>query len=368
MPQKFFFSFSSRYNKSDMTARIVDAVGGMNEAVERLRAGLLVAFPTETVYGLGADARNPDAVARIFAAKGRPATNPLIVHVADTEGAKAVAASWPPVAGTLAGTFWPGPLTLVLPVGAGIARAVTAGGATVGVRVPDHPVALDLLQRSGLALAAPSANRSEEVSPTTAAHVAESLGPWVDDLLILDGGPCAVGIESTVLDVTVTPPRLLRPGMISAFVLRKYVPDLHEGNTVDAKLNQTVRSPGQMLRHYAPRAPVVLVGDIETAPIEAGDGALYCADRFAQLQGNIIPVPLPGGGFYFRAALPNNPQGYAQNLYHALRALDESGVTRIVVQIPPTEMGIGTPPPDSEWDGVRDRLRRAATPKGEAAS
>src|SRR5947207_9629696 len=184
--------------------------GGIGKAVEILRAGGLVAFPTETVYGLGADATNAEAVAKIFAAKGRPATNPLIVHVADVDTARRFAASWPLAASHLAEQFWPGPLTLVLPRSPAIVPAVSAGLRTVGLRVPNHPLALQLLQQFGGPVAAPSANRSNRVSPTTAQHVRDELGDAVD--LVLDGGPCAVGIESTVLDLTGDRPAILRPG------------------------------------------------------------------------------------------------------------------------------------------------------------
>ncbi|MDB5296114.1 MAG: translation factor, partial [Phycisphaerales bacterium] len=185
----------------------------IDRAVQLLRAGRLVAFPTETVYGLGADATNPTAVARIFAAKGRPATNPLIAHVADAAAARRYASAWPAAADLLAAAFWPGPLTLVLPKDPSVVDAATAGLPSVGLRVPDHPVALDLLRAFGGAVVAPSANRTNRVSPTMADHVRDELGEAVD--LILDGGPSAVGIESTVLDLTGDVPRILRPGGVS---------------------------------------------------------------------------------------------------------------------------------------------------------
>src|SRR3954452_8641218 len=185
----------------------------IDRAVDILRAGGLVAFPTETVYGLGADAANPAAVRRIFAAKGRPPTNPLIVHVADVAAARRYAATWSDAAQTLAAVWWPGPLTLVVRRAPSIAPEVTAGRDTFGLRVPDHPLALELLRAFGGAVAAPSANRSNRVSPTTAEHVRQELGDAVD--LVLDGGPCAVGIESTVLDLTGKVPAILRPGGVS---------------------------------------------------------------------------------------------------------------------------------------------------------
>ena len=188
-------------------------VNEIKEAVRIVRAGGLVAFPTETVYGLGADATNPAAVGKIFQAKGRPPTNPLIVHVADIAVGKKYAAEWPKTAQLLAEKFWPGPLTLVLLKSRSIVDEVTAGKNTVGLRVPNHPLALELLRQFNGPLAAPSANRSTRVSPTTAQHVHDELGDKVD--LILDGGPCTVGIESTVLDLTVDPPIILRPGAIT---------------------------------------------------------------------------------------------------------------------------------------------------------
>ncbi|WP_395088960.1 L-threonylcarbamoyladenylate synthase [Armatimonas sp.] len=302
-----------------MSARIVlpeDAA--LTEAVERLRGGELVAFPTETVYGLGANALDAAAVAKIYAAKGRPATNPIIVHVASVEQAKALVNTWPRIADELAAAHWPGPLTLVLEKADGIPDSVTAGGSTVGIRIPNHPVALELLRRAGVPIAAPSANRSEEVSPTQAQHVADSLGAFVKDLLILDGGSCDVGIESTVLDVTCDPPRVLRPGMAKLSLPPSPRP---AGELVQG----VARSPGQMLRHYAPKKPVVQLLHSETYFQQEGDAWL---------------------------ALPQDPHTAARVLYAELRRLDsEDSVARIVVPIQPD-----TP----AWAAIRDRLRRAA--------
>src|SRR4051794_39087740 len=197
-----------------------------------LHRGGLVAFPTETVYGLGANALDAAAVARIFAAKGRPATNPLIVHVAAAEHVWSVAADWPAVAARLAERFWPGPLTLVLPKAAAVPDAVTAGGPTVAVRVPAHPVALALLRAAGVPLAAPSANRSTELSPTTAGHVLHGLGGRID--LVLDAGPTAGGIESTVLDVTTNPPRLLRPGLVTPAMIEAVIGPIRRASEPEA--------------------------------------------------------------------------------------------------------------------------------------
>jgi L-threonylcarbamoyladenylate synthase len=314
----------------------------MAEAVERLRSGALVAFPTETVYGLGANALDPDAVARIFAAKGRPSTNPLIVHVPDVAAARELAGEWSEIAEKLAARFWPGPLTLVVQKAGAVPDIVTAGGPTVGLRVPNHPVALELLRASGVPIAAPSANRSEEVSPTTAQHVVDSLGPYMDDLLILDGGPCTVGLESTVLDVTSEPPHILRPGMVTEVMLRQV---MMMGVGATHTRHGAARSPGQMVRHYAPKALVVPVSrDRWAVEFRAGDGVVFCGG---------LPPHVRESGDQFRC-LPAEPQMYARSFYAVLRDLDTSGVSRILVVRPPD-----TP----EWAAIHDRLRRAAAPK-----
>lgn len=305
-------------------------------AAAALRAGGLVAFPTETVYGLGANARDPAAVARIFAAKGRPATNPLIVHVADAAAARELVSVWSPVAEALAARFWPGPLTLVLPKGPSLPDLVTAGGPTVGIRIPAHPAARALLRAAGVPVAAPSANRSTEVSPTTAAHVAASLGEAVD--LILDGGPTTVGLESTVLDVSVSPPQILRPGMVTRAMLEEVVGDVAEDR--QGPQEGPARSPGLMTRHYAPRAPVVVLpAERLGTSVQASDG-LLCRET---------------AGVVWRAArviaMPLDVTGYAARMYAALREMDTAGVARIVVEAPPE---------DAEWAAVRDRLRRAS--------
>lgn len=321
-----------------MAVRIVAAADGLEEAIERLQNGKLVAFPTETVYGLGADARSADAVAQIFATKGRPATNPLIVHVANTDAARNLASEWTPVADELAAMYWPGAITLVVRKTDAIPAIVTAGGETVGLRVPDHPIALELLRRSGVPVAAPSANRSEEVSPTTAQHVADSLGPYVEDLLILDGGACRVGIESTVVDATGNTPRLLRPGMMHIF--HANVPENRPDSSDDA-----LRSPGQMARHYAPSVPVLVLPSKRLGKERVtGDGVIYRV-----VVGQLPEAPAPRV-----RCLPTAPDGYAAGLYAALRALDMSGVSRILIE---------EPPKGPRWDAIHDRLRRAATPK-----
>lgn len=304
----------------------------------RLRSGRLVAFPTETVYGLGANARDPDAVARIFAAKGRPASNPLIVHVADVGAARFLTADWTPLADELAAMYWPGAITLVVRKTDATPAIVTAGGATVGLRVPDHPVALELLRLSGVPIAAPSANRSEEVSPTTARHVADSLGAYVDDLLILDGGACAVGIESTVIDATGTEARVLRPGMVSV---------MHESAVAGENAENIARSPGQMARHYAPGVPTLLLTAKRIRKDRRpGDGVIGRV-----VVGAAAAPPAPDV-----LLLPADPRGYAAQLYAALRTLETAGVARILIE---------EPPKGGRWNAIHDRLRRAATPKSD---
>src|SRR5436190_1865041 len=225
----------------------------IRRAADLIRAGRLVAFPTETVYGLGANALDAAAVGRVFEAKGRPATNPVIVHVADADRVRDVAAAWPEAAARLAARFWPGPLTVVVPRRAEVPDVVTAGGPTVAVRCPAHAVARALIREADVPVAAPSANRSTELSPTRAEHVLKGLDGRID--LVLDGGPCPGGIESTVVDVTGGAVRLLRPGLVTVPMLEEVVGRVETGTTSTG----VARSPGQMARHYRPRTPLVLV-------------------------------------------------------------------------------------------------------------
>ena len=312
-------------------------------AAEVLRSGGLVAFPTETVYGLGGDALSRDAVRRIFQAKGRPPTNPLIVHVADATLARAVVAWWPEDAERLARAFWPGPLTLVLPRGEGVPDEVTGGLDAVGVRVPAHPVALGLLQVARLPVAAPSANRYMQISPTTADHVIASLGDGVD--LVLDSGPTRVGIESTVLDLTREVPTVLRPGGLSLAALRQVVPAvvLLEGDGGGAPL----ASPGLHPRHYAPRARLEVLPTAEALRARASE---------LTTMGERVGVIIRTEPRQLEAAvierLPDDAEGYGARLYAALHDLDAGGVSVALVEAPP-----GSEP----WVAVRDRLRRAAT-------
>lgn len=331
-----------------VSVRIVAADAGIEEAKRRLQEGRLVAFPTETVYGLGANALDANAVARIFEAKGRPSTNPIIVHIENGIAAQTLVSNWPETAERLARAFWPGPLTLVLEKTNAVPPIVTAGGSTVGLRVPNHPIALELLCQTGLPLAAPSANRSEEVSPTTAQHVADSLAPYVEDLLILDGGECKVGIESTVIDVTVTPCHVLRPGMVTNDMLRDVLGILD----MDDKANPIVRSPGQMRRHYAPSVPVTLLPSLVLRDMEfqREDGFILLDTEGGTSGKNMLLNPRPDRVI----SLPPDSEVYARRLYSALRDLEARGVTRIFIEEPPME---------PSWFALHDRLRRAATPK-----
>ncbi len=311
-------------------------------AAEILRRGGLVAFPTETVYGLGANALDPAAVERIYAAKGRPTYNPLIVHVADATDVFEVAREWPDKAARLARAFWPGPLTLVVPKLAEVPPGVTAGLDTVAVRVPSHPVARALLAAARLPIAAPSANRSMEVSPTTGAHVEKSLGEAVD--LILDAGPTQVGIESTVVDVSVDPPVLLRPGMIAREDVARVVGALSDSQRADG--TEARRSPGMLDRHYAPRAALLLV-DAGRARDVFEQTQLGGQRTGAILRGSTIPSARPD----LIVELPDDSARFAAGLYAALHRLDDAGAEVIIVERPPDR---------PEWRAVLDRLERAA--------
>ena len=301
-----------------------------------LRAGGLVAFPTETVYGLGAHALDAIAVRKIFAAKGRPPENPVIVHVADVDGARRLCRVFPAEAERLAARFWPGPLTLVLPRVDAVPDEVTAGGPTVGVRVPAHPLALALLRAADLPVAAPSANPSLSISPTTAAHVRAGLGDRVD--FVLDGGPCPGGIESTVLALGDGLPRILRPGLVTAHELEAEIGPVLVGADPAATL---AASPGLQRRHYAPRAPLARVDDL--APVRA------LLDRGAKVGLLAFEAGDPRAVV---VRMPRDPRAYAAQLYAALHALDAEGVAAIFVARVPDE---------ADWLAVRDRLARAAT-------
>jgi L-threonylcarbamoyladenylate synthase len=303
----------------------------IRRAAEILRAGGLVAFPTETVYGLGADASNAKAVARLYAVKRRPADHPVIVHFGSMERALAWARDIPEAARRLAERFWPGPLTLILKRGAKAGDFITGGQDSVGLRVPSHPVAHALLEAFAGGVAAPSANRFGRISPTTAAHVREDLGADVD--LVLEGGPSEVGIESTIVDLSGGKAVLLRPGAVSAQELDEFV-----------KLEQphapSVRHSGGLERHYAPRTPARLVAsyalDAELETLKA---------RVA-----VLAFSRPDERVDYWLRMPREPAAYAHKLYAALRELDDAGCEHILVEAPPDA---------PEWAAVRDRLQKA---------
>ncbi len=314
----------------------------VTRAAELLRAGFVVALPTETVYGLAARADDAAAVRRIFEAKGRPSTNPLIVHVADVAAARELVTDFPPVAELLAAAFWPGPLTLVMHRRAGVVvDEVTAGGDTVGVRVPSSPAARAVLLATRLPLAAPSANRSLSISPTTAEHVVKSLAGRIP--LVLDGGPCTHGIESTIVDVTRAPAVLLRPGAVSLDALRA-VADVADPGTIVVSSDKRAPSPGTSERHYAPRAKVILAAPSVVLDELERRRALGLSVGVL----SFVPEHARGAPVQILAA---DPDAYAAELYAALHRLDDSGCEEILVAAPPTT---------SAWLAVHDRLRRAA--------
>jgi len=293
------------------------------KAAAIIREGGLVVFPTETVYGLGANALDADAVKKIYALKGRPAASPLIVHVASIEQARELAAEWSPDAERLARQYWPGPLTIVVPKMKAIPDEVTAGLVTVGLRMPRHPMALELLGAAGVPIAAPSANRFTQLSPTTAEHVREAFGAQTP--FLLDGGPCEVGLESTVIAVTRDGLEVLRPGMAN----------VEEAVRTAAAETEAHRAPGQHRKHYSPKTRVILVNR-GRLPRE-GRGAYLWLDYNA-----VAAV---------RQRMPEKPEAYAAELYAALHKLDREGFDWIAVELPP-----GAP----EWAAIRDRLLRAA--------
>lgn len=309
----------------------------LQEAAKLLADGQLVAFPTETVYGLGADGLNAEAVARIYAAKGRPATNPVILHVDGAKTAAQLVTHWPRQAQLLAERFWPGPLTLVLPAAESVPEIVRAGGPTVALRCPDHWIAQQLIGRLGRPLAAPSANRSQHLSPTLAEHVAASLGEGV--ALILDGGPTRAGLESTIIDLSGARARVLRPGPISVETLRELLGSLEEWEGAVAP-GARQAAPGMAARHYAPKAHLELV--------PRGSAVPPGSDRMAYVALGTLPQ-LPEG--VLGIALPVDPDEVGTRLYALLHELDDLGMERVFMELPPG---------DGAWAAVRDRLRRAS--------
>jgi len=340
-----------------MSARIVcihtpvlfDAA--VQEAVDHLRRGDVVAVPTETVYGLAANALDPLAVARIYEVKGRPAHNPIIVHVASQAMVLQCTSKWPPLAESLARAFWPGPLTLVVPRGPSVPDAVTAGGDTVAVRWPQHPFMQAIIRTCGFPLAAPSANLSNCLSPTTAQHVARQLGDRIP--LIVDGGDCNVGIESTVVDVTGRYPRVLRPGMISGTALfaASGIDSIPDG-ALEAACEPSGfhRSPGLLAKHYSPKARLLVLSwsdetELESQLLEHG---VHREQNIQIIAHSHIPM---SGRFVHVNVIPHDAEAFARALYGELHRCDDTGAEWIVVEALPDA---------PEWDGIADRLRRAA--------
>lgn len=315
-------------------------------AVELLRAGEVVALPTETVYGLAANAFDARAVSRIFEIKGRPAHNPIIVHVASTEMVERSVSDWPPVAEKLARAFWPGPLTLVLPRTSKIPDVVTAGGRTVGVRWPSHPLMQRVLRQCDFPVAAPSANLANQVSPTNAEHVRRQLGGRIP--LIVDGGQSQVGIESTVLDLNVTPPRVLRPGMIHENALLAVIPNLVIGARRVGGDEGILRSPGLLQRHYAPKARLLTAvwKDDVSLKVQLATRNVILAKCHV-----IAHTHIPSqAGLGRVSVIPHDAEAFARAIYAELHRCDELGAESIVVE---------TPPDTIEWRAINDRLNRA---------
>jgi L-threonylcarbamoyladenylate synthase len=326
------------------------SASSIDRAVEILRSGGVVGIPTETVYGLAADATNAAAVKKIFFIKGRPGTNPLIVHVLDAAVARRYASVWDRRAEELAAAFWPGPLTLVVPNGESIVPEATAGLQTVGLRAPDHPVALELLREFDGALAAPSANRSNRISPTTAAHVRQELGEAVE--LVLDGGPCRVGIESTVLDLSRRVPTILRPGAVTAPQIAEIIGTV---TTVEASVSPSIpaASPGQQPVHYAPTKPAIRFNTSEAPKAadwcrrHAHEPAVFLLLDRSPAFTVIEQAASPGHAIW---TMPAEPADYARDVYATLRRADATEATVLFIELPP---------PDPRWQAVRDRLQRA---------
>ena len=317
------------------------------KAAGLLRQDEVVAVPTETVYGLAGNALSENAVQRIYQIKGRPSTNPLIVHVASWEMVRQCTTCWDAVTDHLVRSFWPGPLTVIVPRSEVVPEVVTAGGETVALRWPGHPVMQAIIRAVGFPLAAPSANQANALSPTQARHVEAQLGGRIP--LIVDGGPCAVGIESTVVDVTHVPARILRPGMISEAALiaaSDGLPwTLGRGS---AENGRTLQSPGMLRKHYSPKAMLVVVPWKNTQElVDRMSERQISASAACVLAHEHIPDDL---GFLRLSLIPHDPEAYARALYAELHSCDQAGAQWIVVEAPPAE---------TEWDGIRDRLTRA---------
>lgn len=320
----------------------------VRRAVELLRAGQVVALPTETVYGLAANALDGKAVTKIFEIKGRPSINPLIVHVASLEMAKRCVSVFPQLAEHLAKAFWPGPLTLVLPRAEAISKIVTAGGETVGVRWPSHPLIQAVIRECDFPLAAPSANLSNQISPTNANHVHKQLGGKIP--AIVDGGHSSVGIESSVLDLTVSPPRILRPGMIHSESLA--AAGFPIADSLSPSESGPLKSPGQLEKHYAPKAKLLVLSWNDDAElrrkIQSSPALLGKMEHCHVIAHAHIPSPEQ---FAHVSVIPHDAEAFARAIYAELHRCDEAGAQVIIVEAPPEA---------AEWSGIADRLRRAA--------
>ena len=319
----------------------------VKRAAELLRAGEVVALPTETVYGLAANALDENAVAKIFQVKGRPANNPIIVHIADNDMAVRCVKNFPPLAEKFSRAFWPGPLTLVLPRSEKIPGNVTAGGATVGVRWPRHPIMQAVIRECGFPLAAPSANLSNQISPTNAAHVRAQLDGKIP--LIVDGGQSQVGIESTVLDLTSVPPRILRPGMIHAESLAAVCGEVQSPKSKVQSGDSALRSPGLLEKHYSPKAKLVVLDWKDDADLQA---QLVTHHSSLVTTHILVHTKIPNGFAPENVCvIPHDAEAFARALYGELHRCDAAGAKLIVVEAPPET---------AEWSGITDRLRRAA--------
>ncbi|QGJ68500.1 L-threonylcarbamoyladenylate synthase [Planctomycetales bacterium 10988] len=328
----------------------------LRRAAELLQQGELVAFPTETVYGLGANAYSEEAVAKIFQAKGRPSNNPLIVHISSIEKARSLTTGWNERASRLAEAFWPGPLTMILPKHPAIPDIVTAGGMTVGLRMPQHPVALKLLKISGLPLAAPSANLSNQLSPTQVEHVSRGLAGKIP--LILDGGACQKGIESTVVDLSSATWRVLRPGSITNAMIKEVLQEdgqpFQEKNQEQTSHQSTIMiSPGQLPQHYAPRTPLFALEEEHAKhllhELDGSQKVIWLTHQPIESISDLKKGQALSPKIHH--LLPADPAAYARRLYALFHELDQKSLDRIYITLPPS---------DSEWLAIRDRLLRAS--------
>jgi L-threonylcarbamoyladenylate synthase len=322
----------------------------ISEAASLLRRGGLVAFPTETVYGLGANALDPKAVRSIFDAKERPPTNPIIVHVADALSAQLFARDWPAHATTLAKNFWPGSLTIVVNKQPMVPDIATADGPTVGLRVPAHPIALALLRAADIPIAAPSANRSTQISPTTGQHVLRGLDDRID--MLVDAGQTAGGLESTVIDLTVSPPRLLRPGLVTVAQIEAVIGKIDaSGHATVSETGEPLRSPGLLERHYAPKAQVVCLPQVDLATLRALSPQVNRLGCLRLLRAGTSAFDASAIKNLTVIDMPSDPAQYSAKLYAALHELDAADIELIAVDLPPE---------GDAWRAVHDRLQRAS--------